>query len=65
MDASKLTGLRTFCTDGGWYDAYWLRQAEAAGGVPRAIADMAGRFRTWSATRLCGAGAFSAWLSFD
>lgn len=65
MDASKFTGLSTFRIDGGWYDAYWLRQAETAGGVARAIADMAWRFRTWSAGKLCGASTFSAWQSFD
>src|SRR5688572_17447265 len=26
MDKSKITSLRAFHVDGGWYDAYWLQQ---------------------------------------
>jgi hypothetical protein len=55
MDASKFAEPHTFHADGGWHDAYWLRQARAH--AARSIA----RFVTASAARLCRWAANMIW----
>jgi hypothetical protein len=67
MDISKFTEPRAFQVDGGWYDAYWLRQArpEAARSIARSIAGAVTRFRAWSISKFGNPSTFSEWLPFE